>query len=407
MRVVEEGRDKMVLRGRVGDVGIEQVFTAVPANGDKPCTVDLAVTWTNQGGSPLVDGLVVSAHDSFPAGGGMMARYQSVHRPLAFADDDLVTPDVTEIETLADRSPIEGPVGWFGIGDRYFMLMAMPVEAGGTLELSGLPGGEAGLLTGFDYTALAPGLAAGASHTSNFHVYIGPLDLDVVGTISKDLTYAVDLGWFAFFAYPLLWLLKRIHSVIGDWGFSIVVLTLFVKALFFPMTQAAFKSTQAMQALNPVMTKIREDYKDQPEEMNRRIMELFKENKVNPLGGCLPMLVQFPVWIALYNVLLSSVELYHTRFLYLADLSSVDPYCVLPAVVVGLMVIQQRFAPTGNLDPAQARMMKLMPLVFGVFFFTFPSGLVVYIFVNMSLSILQQWWIKRSFGEPGAEPATT
>jgi YidC/Oxa1 family membrane protein insertase len=131
-------------------------------------------------------------------------------------------------------------------------------------------------------------------------------------------------------------------------------------------------------------------------------MKLWKENGVNPLGGCLPMLIQFPVWIALYQVLLTSVDLYHTKFLYIQDLSSVDPYCIFPAVVVVLMLIQQQMMPTANMDPAQAKMMKMMPLMFGFFFFTFPAGLVIYIFVNMTLTIAQQWVIKRQFNKPAA-----
>ena len=180
-----------------------------------------------------------------------------------------------------------------------------------------------------------------------------------------------------------------------------------IKLVFFPLTQMSFKSSQRMQALQPQIKELRETLKDQPEELNRRTMELFRENKVNPLGGCLPMVIQMPIWFALYQMLLYSVELYHTEFLYLKDLSTADPYCILPLIVVGLMLVQQRFMPTGNMDPNQARMMKLMPLVFGVLFFTFPSGLVLYIFCNMCLTILQQWVIKRRFGKmaPPAAPA--
>ena len=136
-------------------------------------------------------------------------------------------------------------------------------------------------------------------------------------------------------------------------------------------------------------------------------MQLFRENKVNPLGGCLPMLIQMPIWIALYRVLLNSVDLFHTEWFYLRDLSSIDPYCIMPVIVVALMMVQQRFTPMGNMDPNQARMMKMMPLIFGFFFFTFPSGLVLYIFVNMCLTILQQWIIKKKFKKPelAAAPA--
>ena len=152
-----------------------------------------------------------------------------------------------------------------------------------------------------------------------------------------------------------------------------------------------------MKAIQPQLNEIREKYKDDQQKQQQETMALFKEHKVNPLGGCLPMLIQMPVWFALYSVLLYSADLYHTEFLYLKDLSAPDPYCVLPVLVIVVMMLQQRFTPTGNMDPAQARMIKMMPLFFGIFWFMFPSGLVVYVFINTLVSILQQWWIRRSF----------
>jgi len=208
----------------------------------------------------------------------------------------------------------------------------------------------------------------------------------------------VDFGWFAFFAKILLWLLKQFEALLGNWGLAIILLTFVVKLALFPLTQMSFKSSQAMQAIQPRLQEIREKYADSPEELNRQTIELFKTAGVNPVGGCLPMLLQMPIWIALYNVLLNSVELYQTKFLYLRDLTSPDPYGVLPLVVVVLMMVQQQMMPMGNMDPAQQRIMKYMPLLFGLFFFSSPSGLVVYIFVNMVLTILQQWLIKRTYG---------
>jgi YidC/Oxa1 family membrane protein insertase len=155
-----------------------------------------------------------------------------------------------------------------------------------------------------------------------------------------------------------------------------------------------------MSALQPKLQELREKYADNQEELNRRTIEMFRAAGVNPVGGCLPMLAQMPVWIALYAMLYSSVELYQTDFLYLKDLSSADPYAVLPLIVVVLMMIQQQLIPMGNMDPAQQRIMKLMPLFFGFLFFSFPSGLVLYIFVNTLLSMVQQWLIKRMYAVP-------
>jgi YidC/Oxa1 family membrane protein insertase len=170
-----------------------------------------------------------------------------------------------------------------------------------------------------------------------------------------------------------------------------------VKALFFRLSQRAFESSQAMQALQPEVKALQEQLKDNPEELNRRMMQLWQERGVNPMGGCLPMFVQMPVWIALYAALWSSVELYHAGFGWLKDLTEVDPYLILPTAVTALMVGQQRMMPTSGMSPEQAQMMRWMPLVFGLFFYTLPSGLVLYMFVNTLLSILQQWYIKRNF----------
>jgi YidC/Oxa1 family membrane protein insertase len=179
---------------------------------------------------------------------------------------------------------------------------------------------------------------------------------------------------------------------------SIIGLTLLVKGVFFPLTQMSFRSSQAMQAVQPKVLEIKAKYENDPEELNRQMIKLWRENGVNPAGGCIPMLVQLPVWLALYQVLLTSVDLYHTKFLYLDDLSAPDPYGVLPLMAVVLMVAQQQMMPVPNMDPTQAKILKIMPIAFGLLFFTFPSGLVVYIFVNTVLTMVQQWLIKRSFG---------
>lgn len=396
--VVQEGAEGVVLRGVTAD-GIV-VEKRIRATSEQPCVLQADVTWSNPTGNAYAGLLWLAVHDHVPeGGGGMLASYKSIEQPVLLVDGDLIHGD-TSIERAEQQ---QGPVSWFGLADRYFGFIVLPDDRTGTAWLSRRVT-DRGTLYGQHYVVSDQGLAAGATHTASFRAYLGPLELDTLRAVDHDLTEIVNFGWFAFFAHPLLWLLKVFHAGVQNWGIAIMLLTLLVKVIFFPLTQSAFKSGQAMQALQPKMQEIREKYKDNQEELNRRTMELFKEHGVNPLGGCLPMLVQFPVWIALYNVLLSSVELYHTEFLWLKDLSSADPTGILPAVVVVLMLVQQSLAPTGNLDPVQARVMKLMPLMFGFFFFAFPSGLVVYIFVNMVLSILQQWLIKRQF-EPTA-PAT-
>ena len=235
------------------------------------------------------------------------------------------------------------------------------------------------------------------------HELVPPLD--DLAAVTPELAEVIDLGWFAFFGHPLLWLLRIFHGWVGNWGMAIIMLTFLVKVLFFPMTQKAFRSMQKMQKIQPEMKEIREKYKDNPQEMNKKVFEVMSVNKVNPAAGCLPMLIQMPVWIALYNVLLTSVDLYHTKFLYLKDLTEPDPFLVLPITIMVLMFLQQRFSMPANMDPVQQQVMRFMPLFFGLMFFAFPSGLAVYVFVNMVLSILQQWWIKRSLAAEEPLPA--
>lgn len=396
----ETSGEVVTYRGISADgVRVEQTLTPTSAS---PCTFDVSVTFENGGGTTS-EPLWVGLHEELPdPAGGMMGRYQSILRGVALIEGDALEVDRTLVDEEGPQLQ-EGALGWFGVADRYFGLIAIPTDTEGDQLLFTAREADGVALHGHQHV-VSSGLESGASHTETYQVYVGALDLDVIQVIRTDLGELVYFGWFAFFAYPLLWLLKGCYWALGNWGLAIIGLTVLVKALFFPLTQSAFKSTQAMQTLQPKMQEIREKYADDQERMNRETMKLLTDNKVNPVGGCLPMFIQFPVWIALYNVLLNVVELYHSEFLYLQDLSEADPYGIIPAIVVAMMLIQQRFTPTGNMDPAQARILKLMPLMFGVLFFTFPSGLVLYIFCNVGLSILQQWWIKRNYGAPATTP---
>lgn len=379
--------------------GLEIEHSLKPVD-SRPCYAELTVTWRNPGSQAWSGPVWLSAHDvlSEPSG-GMFVRYDTTPAASAWIDGSVHT--LSGYPGLEKPAPIEGPAGWFGIGDRYFAVLAAPTAAHGRIVQT-----RRGELSGLHWVVDAE-IAPGGSHTETLRVFVGPKDLEVLQDVHETLADAVELGWFSFFARPLLWMLKLFHHAVGDWGLAIILLTFTVKIVFFPLTQSAFRSGQAMQAIQPALQEIKEKYADNQEELNRRTMELFRDNKVNPVGGCLPMILQIPVWVALYNVLLSSVELYQSEFLYLRDLSSVDPYFVLPVVVTALILVQQQFTPMGNMDPAQARMMKFMPLIFGIFFFTLPSGLMVYILVNTVLSVLQQWFIKRSFPSPAQTAAAS
>ncbi|MFT4974507.1 MAG: YidC/Oxa1 family membrane protein insertase [Myxococcota bacterium] len=326
---------------------------------------------------------------------GEAGRFQNATRPMAHVDGGVVHyDDLSDLEG-ADREAEELPPSWFGVGDRYFMSVLMPAEGSGIdrLIIDGLPGDES-RYGAFGFSSQP--LDSGASREIALQAYIGPKQLDVLKEISPDLADAVELGWFGFFARILLFLLKIFQSGVINWGVAILLLTLLVKLAFFPLTQKAFKSSRMMQAIQPELKELKEKYKDNQQLQSQETMKLFKERGVNPLGGCLPTLIQLPVWIALYNVMLYSVELYDSSFLYLMDLTKEDPYGVLPVAYALLILGQQQMMPMGNMDPTQRQVMKLMPLMFAAFMFTFPSGLVLYFCCNILLTIAQQFLINRT-----------
>ncbi|HED16329.1 MAG TPA: membrane protein insertase YidC [Gammaproteobacteria bacterium] len=225
--------------------------------------------------------------------------------------------------------------------------------------------------------------------------YIGPKDQHTLATLAPGLELTVDYGVLTVIAKPLFWLMTQLHGIFGNWGWSIIFLTLIVKLVFYKLSETSYRSMANMRRLQPRLKALKERHGDDRQAMNQSMMEIYKKEKINPLGGCLPILVQIPVFIALYWVLLESIELRQAPFiLWIKDLSSQDPYYVLPVLMGTSMFLQQRLNPQ-PLDPMQAKIMSLLPIIFTVFFLFFPSGLVLYWVVNNSLSILQQWVITK------------
>jgi YidC/Oxa1 family membrane protein insertase len=209
------------------------------------------------------------------------------------------------------------------------------------------------------------------------------------------LDLVVDYGVLTVIAKPIFWLLDKLHNIVGNWGWAIVSLTIIIKLLFFPLTAASYKSMAKMKAVSPKIMKIREQHKDNKMQLNNAMMELYKKEKINPLGGCLPILIQIPVFIALYWVLLASAEIRDAPWIFwIKDLSEPDPFFILPVIMAATMFIQMKLNPAPP-DPLQAKIMMAMPIIFSIFFFFFPSGLVLYWLVNNIVSIAQQWSIMR------------
>jgi YidC/Oxa1 family membrane protein insertase len=229
----------------------------------------------------------------------------------------------------------------------------------------------------------------------DFILYAGPKEYDRLKALDKGLEHMIDFGWFAFIAMPLFWVLKYFYSYMGNYGWAIMVLTILVRIPFIPILNKSQQSMKKMQKVQPLMAELKEKYKNDAAKMQKETMALYKKHKVNPIGGCLPMFLQIPVFIALYNVLLKAIELRGAPFgLWITDLAVKDPYYVMPIVMGATMVLQQKMTPTA-MDPKQAKMMMLMPIVFTFMFLSFPAGLVLYWLVNNVLGIGQQYFVNK------------
>jgi YidC/Oxa1 family membrane protein insertase len=241
-------------------------------------------------------------------------------------------------------------------------------------------------------------IAAGQSKALETRLFVGPQDENRLADLAPGLELVKDYGWTTILAKPLYWLLKHLHDIIGNWGWAIVALVVLLKAAFYWLNASAYRSMAKMKALNPRIQAMRENLKDDPQKMQQEMLKIYREEKVNPIGGCLPILIQIPVFIALYSVLSSSVEIRNAPWIgWITDLSVKDPFFVLPALMTLSSLLQTWLNPTPP-DPIQAKMMWIMPLVFSVMFFFFPAGLVLYWLTNNVLSIAQQWMINKQLG---------
>ncbi|MBI2975116.1 MAG: membrane protein insertase YidC [Deltaproteobacteria bacterium] len=292
---------------------------------------------------------------------------------------------------------IAGKVGrlfWAGVEDRYFISAMVPRESVETTSVTSnfekIDDGSQLLKTSID-VPIGP-ILPGSEATSQFGVYVGPKEMESLKISGAYLEKAINYGWFSFIAVPILHLLRFFYGLIKNYGVAIIILTIFAKLLMHPLSRHSMKSMKAMQALQPKLKELREKYKNDKERLNMETMHLFRAHKVNPMGGCLPMLIQLPIYIALYKVLWNSIELYRAPFFWFyRDLSAPDPYFITPVVLGVFMWLQQKMTPSASADPAQAKMMQIMPIMFTAFMLFLPSGLVLYILVNTATGVLQQW----------------
>ena len=314
-----------------------------------------------------------------------------------------------KLKKMGEKHTYTGQVDWIGYGDNYFLTALIPVASQGPWNIS-IEKKEADGLTESRLTALkpAPGSAAQGVEILNLGVYFGPKEIDRLNALGHNLSKAINFGWFDPIAKPLLYILKFFFRFIHNYGIAIIIVTILIKVAFWPLAQKSAKSMKTMQKLQPKLAKLKESYGNDKEKLNKELMQLYKTYKVNPMSGCLPMLLQIPVFFALYKVLLQSIELRHAPFmLWINDLSAPDrlmipgvniPYLggipVLTLLMGVSMYLQQKLSPS-SLDPTQARMMQFLPVIFTFMFINFPSGLVLYWLVNNVLSIAQQHYVNK------------
>jgi YidC/Oxa1 family membrane protein insertase len=389
MRITARDARSVTFEGRVGAVDVRKVYRLT----DKPfeLAVDLEVTGAAAGGAVA---LLFPGHTPPDAAkGGMFSGPPlDVVRPVCRAGDKTERFDLGGDQA---QEKLPGSVAWVGIDAGYFIAAALPKEALGTCVFARGPEKGSGL------AALWVPVEGGARKVS-LTVYAGPKDLDTLRGYGRAFDGAIDYGAmarpFAFFARILLYVMRWFEGIVGNWGLAIILLTLLVKLLLYPLTAKSMQSMNEMRKLQPEIDKLKVKFGADRDKLNQATMQLYQQHKVNPLGGCLPMLLQLPIWFALYATLQTSVELYREPFLWMHDLTRHDPFFILP-VAMGLSSFAMQKISPQPADNAQAKMMLyFMPIFFSILMLFVPGGLTLYIFVNNVLSIAQQQFLMRRHG---------
>jgi len=332
-----------------------------------------------------------------PNQGGMRLIYTYTGAVISSPENRYEKIKFDDIADEARAQDIQN--GWIAMIQHYFLTALLPIDKTETHHYYTRSFGNNMFAAG----AITPAIQIPPGSQSEIVelLYLGPKDQGVLAALAEGLDLTVDYGVLWFIAKPLFWGLGKIHDYTGNWGWSIILLTVLLKLLFYKLSAAGYRSMANMRRVQPRLVALKDRYKDDRARMNQAMMQIYKEEKINPLGGCFPILIQIPVFIALYWVLLESVELRQASFvLWLNDLSMPDPYWVLPVIMGVTMFIQQKLNPA-PIDPVQAKVMMVLPFVFTVFFGFFPSGLVLYWVANNALSIIQQWMIMRNLERAG------
>jgi len=307
---------------------------------------------------------------------------------------------------FADDGPLDQQVtgGWVALSQHYFLTAWVPPRDKPALYSLGVQGSTHAIRASGERITLAPG----QQYTSEATLWVGPKLAERLKPVAPGLELALDYGMFTALSKPIHWLLTQLHKITANWGWAIVLLVVVIKLLLYPLSAAQYRSMAKMRKFQPRIEQLKERYGDDKQKFQMAMLELYKKEKINPAGGCLPILIQMPVFLALYYVLLEAVELRQAPWIagWVNDLTAQDPYFILPILNGAIMWMTQKMTPMVGMDPMQKKMMQTMPLIMAVMFAFFPAGLVLYWVTNGALGMLQQWWNTRRYAEDSTAKAT-
>ncbi len=380
----------VTFEGESGGVKVTKTFTLHRGRYDIDVRHDLA----NVGAAPVAPSLYLQIERDGNDPADTSSFYHTFTGFAVYSEQDKFQKSTfSDIQKKKASYIKQADNGWIAVVQHYFATAWVPPQ--GKPRTNELLEVQPNLYAGRSIEAVGE-IAPGAAARVDSHLWVGPQDQKAMAALAPGLELVVDYGWLTIIAKPLFTLMTWLHSILGNWGWTIVALTVLIKAVFYPLAAASYRSMARMKQVAPRLQALKEKYGDDKQKLNAAMMEMYRTEKINPLGGCLPMVVQIPVFISLYWVLLASVEMRGAPWiLWVHDLSVRDPFFILPAIMMATMFLQIKLNPTPP-DPIQAKVMMIMPLVFGGMMFFFPAGLVLYWCVNNILSIAQQWSITRA-----------
>ncbi|SAH83205.1 inner-membrane protein [Bordetella ansorpii] len=389
----------IVFEAESGGLKVTKTFTLHRGRYD----VDVRHDLSNTGSGPVKPALYLQLERDGSDPAGTSSFYHTFTGMAVYSDQEHFQKVTwSDIQKNKGGYVKQADNGWIAVVQHYFATAWIPPQ--GKARSNEVLQVQPNLYAARTVEAVGE-VAPGSTATVDSHLWVGPQDQKAMAALAPGLETVVDYGWLTIIAKPLFTLMTWLHSVLGNWGWTIVALTVIIKAIFFPLAAASYKSMARMKRVAPRLQALKEKYGDDRQKLNQAMMEMYRTEKINPLGGCLPMVVQIPVFISLYWVLLASVEMRGAPWiLWVHDLSVRDPFFILPAIMMGTMFLQIRLNPTPP-DPIQAKVMMVMPLVFGGMMFFFPAGLVLYWCVNNTLSIAQQWTITKKMEKETASAA--